>query len=351
MTTIYLIRHAEALGNVERRFQGHFDGKISENGKKQLKYLQKRFKKVHLDAVYSSPLSRAVDTADTVNHYSELPVILDYGLMEICGGAFEGMKYDDIPERFPEQWEQWTEEPSEFVAPGGESMRMVFERMKYTMDKIVHGNMGHVVAVVSHGCALRNYLCYLLDKPFELLDSVPWGDNTCVSRIDFDDRFRPTVRYVNDVSHLPEDLSTLAKQNWWRKNGQKDEDLEDNVLHIESGELFLEDNEIAIEAADILTPQGAVPLNMAQIRVYDGWCRLKNNKIKLIPEPEDAEKVILHDEGEDFQEEVFEGAQSIQDMEEQEALTPEEAGQGEAAVTEVPPEAQEAVPEQEATSA
>ena len=70
MTTLYLIRHAEAEGNIERRFQGHYNGKISENGEKQLRYLKKRFRKIHLNAVYTSPLSRAVATADAVNYYA-----------------------------------------------------------------------------------------------------------------------------------------------------------------------------------------------------------------------------------------------------------------------------------------
>ena len=96
MTTLYLIRHAEAEGNIERRFQGHYNGKISENGEKQLRYLKKRFRKIHLNAVYTSPLSRAVATAEAVNYYAELPLVLDAALMEICGGGFEGKKYAEL---------------------------------------------------------------------------------------------------------------------------------------------------------------------------------------------------------------------------------------------------------------
>ena len=63
MTTIYLIRHAEAEGNLFRRAQGHWNGKITERGKKQIDALAERFKDVHIDAVYSSDLDRARDTA------------------------------------------------------------------------------------------------------------------------------------------------------------------------------------------------------------------------------------------------------------------------------------------------
>lgn len=296
MTTIYLVRHAEAEGNIERRFQGHYDGKISENGEKQLQYLKKRFKKVSLDAVYASPLRRAVATAKMVNFYAELPLVLDRSLMEICGGGFEGKKYAELPELFPEQWEHWDREPHKFKAPGGETMRQCFDRMKNVMNRIVHANMGHTVAVVSHGCALRNYLCYLMDTPFELLDEVPWGDNTCVTRVEFDDRFKHRIVYMNDTSHLPEELSTLAKQNWWRKDGsgvpEEDAD-EEKLLHIDAGELYVRDDDMDIAEGDLLTPQGPMPLNNVRLRVAEGTVYLRDDNLKLVDPPKEPERTVV----------------------------------------------------------
>lgn len=299
MTTIYLVRHAEAAGNIERRFQGHFDGKISENGEKQLQHIKKRFRKVALNAVYTSPLSRAVATAEMVNYYAELPLIIDRNLMEICGGQFEGKKYAELPELFPEEWEHWDKEPHKFRAPGGESMRQCYERMKHVVTHLVHANMGHTIAIVSHGCALRNYLCYITDTPFELLDSIPWGDNTCVSRIDFDDKFKPRIVYINDVSHLPEDLSTLAKQNWWRKDGSTDEapdPEEDRILHIDAGELYVQNDDMDIAAGSLLTPQGPMPLNNVRLQVAEGTVYLRDDNILLTDVPEEKGPVVLEDE-------------------------------------------------------
>lgn len=305
MTTIYLVRHAEAQGNIERRFQGHFDGKISENGEKQLQYLKKRFKKIPLHAVYSSPLSRAVDTAEMVDYYAELPIVLDRNLMEICGGGFEGKKYSELPELFPQEWENWDKEPHKFRAPGGESMRQCFERMKAVMNRIVHANMGHTVAVVSHGCALRNYLCHITDTAFELLDDIPWGDNTCVSRIDFDDRFKPKIVYLNDVSHLPEDLSTLAKQNWWRKDGSVDaeEEVEERLIHVDAGELYIRDDDMDIAAGDLLTPQGPMPLNNVRLRVAEGTVYLRNDNVKLTDPPDEVDHTLVLEDTQDPDEE------------------------------------------------
>lgn len=343
MTTIYLVRHAEAQGNIERRFQGHFDGKISENGEKQLLYLKKRFRKIPLNAVYTSPLSRAVATAEVVNFYSELPLILDRSLMEICGGAFEGQKYSDLPERFPEEWEHWDKEPHKFRAPGGESMRQCFERMKAVMHRIVHANMGHSVAVVSHGCALRNYLCFITDTPFEALDEIPWGDNTCVSRIDFDDRFKPRIVYLNDVSHLPEDLSTLAKQNWWRKDGSTDSEPdpeEEKLLHVDAGELYVRDDDMDITAGDLLTPQGPMPLNNVRLRVAEGTVYLRDDNIRLTKPPKKQEHTVVLEDDENAapgNQEPKEAGGDVSESDAPAAETPE-AAQDAPAVLEVSPE-------------
>ena len=95
LTRIYLIRHAEAEGNINRVLQGHFDADISENGCRQLEKLKKRFKTVYFDSVYSSPLIRAYKTAQAADFYLKLPIVKLGGLEEINGGHWEGEKWDD----------------------------------------------------------------------------------------------------------------------------------------------------------------------------------------------------------------------------------------------------------------
>jgi broad specificity phosphatase PhoE len=82
---------------------------------------------------------------------------------------------------------------------------------------IAAGNSGKTVCVVSHGCAIRNFLCHVLGRPLEQINTVPWCDNTAVSIIDYDDRLRPTAVLMNDASHLDEATSTLGRQDWWKE--------------------------------------------------------------------------------------------------------------------------------------
>ena len=95
MTTVYLVRHAKSVGNTERIFQGRSNLGLSSEGMAQLPQLAERFREIPLDAIYSSPLQRAMQTAEAVNHYHHLPVQTEEGLCEIFAGEWE-MKHFPI---------------------------------------------------------------------------------------------------------------------------------------------------------------------------------------------------------------------------------------------------------------
>ena len=96
VTTVYLIRHAQAEGNEKRLFQGHYNGAVSEMGWKQLEQLAEYGKKLPLDAVYSSPLDRAMETAKAVNKYHNHTIRVRDGLIEINGGVWEGNPIEEF---------------------------------------------------------------------------------------------------------------------------------------------------------------------------------------------------------------------------------------------------------------
>lgn len=214
MLRIYLIRHAEAMGNVLEFFQGRTDESLSEKGEKQLDCLAERFRDLKVERLYSSPLKRTLATAEAVNKYHSLPIITDEGLIEINGGAWEGRPWAELPERYPVEYGLWKNHMEDFYIEGGEKMTEVFARMKQTMDKIARENPGRTVAVVSHGCSLRNYLCHCMGRPISALKDVGWSDNTAVSLIEYDDNFTPRIIFKNSNEHLPPELSTLSASKW-----------------------------------------------------------------------------------------------------------------------------------------
>ena len=214
-TTLYLVRHCEAMGNIRRIFQGHTDEEISENGRCQLLRLTERFRNVSLDAVYSSPLRRAMRTAEAINGGHALEIVQDRRLIEINGGVWEGKPWKALPVLCPVQSYKWNRTPWDFHPRKGEAMREVYARMEAVLSDIAAAHSGGTEAVASHGCAIRNALCWAKGWPIERLNEVGWCDNTGVSVLRFEDG-RVELLLENDNSHLSEELSTFAKQTWWK---------------------------------------------------------------------------------------------------------------------------------------
>lgn len=217
MTTVYLVRHAEAEGNVSRVFQGRTDCGVTEKGYEQLRMLAERFKDIPLEAVYSSPLKRTIETAKAVNFYHGLDITTVDGLMEINGGLFEGQLWEELSNLFPVAHDLWLNHHHDFEIEQGESMREVYDRMKTSMLKIIKANTDKTIAIVSHGCAIRNFLCFANNVNFEELSTLDWCENTGVCKFSSDDKLNIEVIYQNDASHLNAENLTIAYQDWWKK--------------------------------------------------------------------------------------------------------------------------------------
>lgn len=217
MTRVILIRHCEAEGNVKQIFQGHTDAPITENGRRQLELLALRLRNTPIDVLYSSPLVRAYQTAEAINQYHNLPILQNPGLIELNGGEWEGVPWMELPEKFPDMEKIWWKTPYEFSPKEGESMREIYDRIWNTVIELVKTNPGKTIAVTSHGCAIRNFLCRAQGWPIEQLNDMDWSDNTAVSIIDFDDALRSTIVLKNDSSHLQGEASVINPRDWTRK--------------------------------------------------------------------------------------------------------------------------------------
>lgn len=215
VTRVYLVRHGEAQGNIDGTFQGHTDCEITEKGKLQLACLKERFKEISFDAIFSSPLLRTIETAEAVNFYHDLSLQVDRGLIEINGGVFEGKFWKEIEQIYPNEHEIWTKTPHKFKITDGENMEDCYNRITLTVTKLAARNRGKTIVIVSHGCAIRNFLCYAMGGSADKLATVPWSDNTAVSEIEFDHNLKPTIIFQNDVTHLTSELLTLKHQDWW----------------------------------------------------------------------------------------------------------------------------------------
>lgn len=237
MTRVFLIRHAEAEGNLYRRAHGHFDSMITANGHKQLRALAARFENEHIDAVFSSNMRRTRATASAIAVPRGLQVRLYPGLREIDMGAWEDLNWGFIEHNWPEKYRQFITDPHDFVADGGESVAALAARMHETMTRIITENPDRTIVVASHGMSIRAELCTLQGLDLHHMRDVGFCDNTAVSLFETDGE-TVNIIYTNDNSHLKE-LSTLEQQTWWRK-GARDYQVWFRLENNESDRQFIQ---------------------------------------------------------------------------------------------------------------
>ena len=213
-TKFYVIRHCEAVGNREKIFQGTYDGEVSELGRKQLDYLSLRMRNESFNRIFSSSRKRARATAQAINQYHGLNIVIDDRIMEINAGDWEGKKFDEFPVLYPQEMYLWDNEPQNFVAPNGEKMADVYRRMVSFVKELAQKYPGESIVLASHGCAIRNLLCWADGLGFEHLAHEVWCANTAVNVSEVDAQLNPHMILKNDISHLPEEMQTLSSQKW-----------------------------------------------------------------------------------------------------------------------------------------
>lgn len=203
MTTLYLIRHGETDGNLSEQFQGIIDNPLNNTGLLQAKLVGEAMKDFPLDVIYSSPLKRALQTAEAIANHHALTPILHKGLQEIHGGDLEGRRIEELLQEYPECINNMMHKPALVSCPGGETMRQVFDRASCTIAEIVQDNIGKTIAVTSHGCLISAYLHFVSRKPFEDMPRLIVA-NTAINKFVYNDDLMSELIFSNEHSHLTE---------------------------------------------------------------------------------------------------------------------------------------------------
>lgn len=224
MTRIYLIRHAEAEGNLYRRCHGWYDSLITQRGERQIAALAGRFEHERVDAVYSSDLTRTMATAGAVYRPHGLPLVTRPDLREVHMGDWEDRPWGELAAFDGGRLTLFNASSPDWQAPNGENYQQLRERMLGAFWKIVEENPGGTAAVVSHGTAIRALLAALHGYAPEEMGRMGHSDNTAVSCVEAEGT-QVRVVYEDDNSHLPQEISTLSAQSWWKGDGGRDANL------------------------------------------------------------------------------------------------------------------------------
>ena len=215
MTKIYLVRHAEAEGNIYRRAHGQFNGLITGRGYMQIDLLKKRFEGVHVDAVYSSDLFRARTTATAVSDPRGLPVHTTEKLREVGMGRWEDTAWGNMEHFDHEMSKNFSHDPANWNVSGSEPYDNVQKRMYDFITETAKSHDGETISFFSHGFAIRSLMCLLMDIPSNETVKMPYCDNTAVAYFEYEnDEIK--IIFHSDNSHLNTEMSTLAHQTWWR---------------------------------------------------------------------------------------------------------------------------------------
>ncbi len=194
------MRHGATEWNLSKRHQGQTDISLSELGRAQAARLCDRLTNVPVDVIYSSDLSRAAETAAISNSELNRPVVLAKELREIAFGHWEGLTYEEIRSRYPEELRHSQEERLDFKPAGGESLRSVDERLAHWASEVGIEQPDTTILVVSHRGALRVLLCRLLGLPPTSYWRL-WIDCCGLSTVDCYDE-GCILSLLNDTSHL-----------------------------------------------------------------------------------------------------------------------------------------------------
>jgi 2,3-bisphosphoglycerate-dependent phosphoglycerate mutase len=153
VTTILLARHGETDWNRDNRFQGHADPPLNETGRTQARALAKTLAGEPLSAVYTSPLRRAAETAETVAAVHGLDVEVDDGLREVDVGSWEGLTRAELEEHYPAQFGRWVS--GEQGWEDGETYDEMGRRVIAALRRLAERHDAHHVVAVTHGGPIR----------------------------------------------------------------------------------------------------------------------------------------------------------------------------------------------------
>lgn len=203
-TNIILIRHGETPWNAERRLQGHIDIGLNANGQSQADALGRALAGEPLAAIVASDLDRAHRTALAVAVHHPIAVQNDVLLRERCYGAFEGLLYAEIEQRYPRAYRDWQAREIDSVMPSGareaESFRRFYERIVAAIGVWAERYRGRSIALVAHGgvleCAYRAAVGMSLDSPRDFPVR-----NASINRFTFSGG-KLALTHWGDVGHL-----------------------------------------------------------------------------------------------------------------------------------------------------
>ena len=199
-TVTALLRHGQTPMSVQKRYAGRTDAPLTEVGAQQAAAAAKRLASAGLGVIVTSPLLRTVQTAQAVAAVTGAAVVMDDGFRETDFGAWEGLTFAEVRERWPAEISAWMADP-EVAPPGGESFTDVSARVTEALDRVLAARAGQTVIIVSHVTPIKMLVAAALLAPPAALYRMHL-DVAALCEIDWYADGPAVLRSFNDTSHL-----------------------------------------------------------------------------------------------------------------------------------------------------
>ena len=192
--------HVETEWNKQEVFRGTIDVKLNSAGLRQAQAVGEELKNRKVNAVYSSPLSRALQTAQLIADNHNLRVNVEMGFIDLNYGEWQGVSHDNVKMQYPELYTQWHEQPHRVCFPGGECLDDVQARAIKAIKRILSEHANDTVVIVAHRVVNKVILCAVLGVDTSHFWRI--RQDTCCINIFEDSPHGYVIFNLNDVCHL-----------------------------------------------------------------------------------------------------------------------------------------------------
>ncbi len=196
MLELILIRHGETDSNIRGSYLGWTDIELNETGLSQVRILRDRLKNTKIDKIYSSPLKRAMQTADIINENYRLDIVYTDGLKERNFGIWDDLTLAEMTQRYPSEYNAWISDWIKYPITDGESAIEAYNRSAEFVRELIEKNTEGVFMLVTHLGTIRFLLAYLLDLGIE----SSWHfrvDNASITKVEISDGYSVLTRLNN----------------------------------------------------------------------------------------------------------------------------------------------------------
>lgn len=200
-TRLFIVRHTETIGNVEKRLTGRQDYEITERGQVLIQKLTKELEKIKFDKIYSSTSGRAVKTIEPIARKQNINIEESNELCEMYFGIYDGWKWEDVNKAQPEI-KQTQNEINEIIGiPKQEGMEETANRMYNYIFKIVKENEGKTILISSHGVAIEAFLRKIENMKFKYERKKFCQHNVAINELEYENNKFKIIRLA-DIDYL-----------------------------------------------------------------------------------------------------------------------------------------------------